>query len=304
MKEPDPASVSDDRLADRQLAAAQRDPRLDRDERGIIADFHDYLEEAERTRFLAVAGVIELQGSLEHEARRLDAREANESERRASLDAAAERAALAAAEAQAGHPGLNALTLTGMLGALDALVEALPPAILTQQVLAHLRANDPDSFADADDEMLDAIQRAVLATLTSNQRAGKALGGSKGKPRGTGPTRWEGVLATIKLQATEDRPLPDDLTRALTEIAALRHVLLHRAGRVDETALRQAPTLPYRTGQLVRIDVSAYRTYSAAIAAYGSEVQRRLFEAAGVNDPTPSAAAQLTDWRKQRDLRS
>lgn len=41
--------------------------------------------------------------------------------------------------------------------------------------------------------------------------------------------------------APEDRPIPDDLEIALTELGAVRNVLVHRAGRIDAQALRSWP---------------------------------------------------------------
>jgi hypothetical protein len=49
------------------------------------------------------------------------------------------------------------------------------------------------------------------------------------------------VLANARLQASLDRPIPEDLDLALNEMVELRHVLTHRAGRVDDRALAQAP---------------------------------------------------------------
>lgn len=70
---------------------------------------------------------------------------------------------------------------------------------------------------------------------------------------------------------------------ALREITALRNVIVHRAGRVDDRALREAPTLAtvrrMSLGDFVRIGRVDYRMYSAALRSYGDEVLRRLFRA-------------------------
>jgi len=50
---------------------------------------------------------------------------------------------------------------------------------------------------------------------------------------------------------------------------------MHGAGRVDLRAMRQAPTLPYRRGELVRVSRDDYRRYSSAIRCYASEIPFR-----------------------------
>ncbi len=81
----------------------------------------------------------------------------------------------------------------------------------------------------------------------------------------------------------------------LAEVVALRHVLAHRAGRVDERALKQAPALRYADGELVRVTRAEYRLYSAALWTYGEEVIRRL-----MGDLVP--APPLADWRQNYTL--
>lgn len=283
-------------LSDLEIAAARRDPRLDRDERGVVADFWDYLAEAERTRFLAVGGIEELRGALARERAVVDMAGVLGAERDARLEAAAERAAMADAESAAGHPGLNALVLVGMLGALDAMVESLVPSLRAELAWRRTRSAEPEVLAAADQGSVDAVKRALLAVATDLQRK------PGNRPWGSGPNRWEKLLANVGLEAPDERPLPEGLVAALTEIAALRHVLVHRAGRVDAKALAECPTLPYRVGELVRLDRREYRRYSAAVRAYGGEVFRRLLVLTLPDEPPPPG--DLAEWFNQYDVRS
>ena len=283
-------------LAEAEIAAARADPRLGRDERGVLADFWDYLAEAERTRFLAVAGVEELRGAVARERDALAREVVAPAEQERRLQAAAERSALADAESASGHPGLNALVLVGMLGALDAMVESLVPSLRAEVVWQQAATAAPDEFAAIEPDAADAVKRALLADTVAQQRKGR------NRPWGSGAARWERLLAEVGLNAPPDRPLPSDLAAALAEAAALRHVLVHRAGRVDGKALADCPTLPYQPGELVRIDRTGYRTYSAAIRAYGGEVAVRLLALMMPREPLPRG--NLTDWRDQHDLRA
>jgi hypothetical protein len=91
------------------------------------------------------------------------------------------------------------------------------------------------------------------------------------------------------------RPIPPDLDHALTEVVALHHVLAHRAGRVDSRALKQAPTLRYDDGDLVRIGCADYRSYSAALWTYSEEIVHRMMK-----DLAP--APDLTHWAQNYTL--
>jgi len=164
-----------------------------------------------------------------------------------------------------------------MVGALDALVEELAPRARelivehqTEVLLDRARDEQPEAVALVDPSALDAIR------LATKQVLGEQLGSFKSAPKGTGAKRWEDVLTHVGLQAPPDRQIPSDLDQALNEVVELRHVLAHRAGRVDSRALTMAPSLTYADGDLVRISHEDYLVYSAALWTYGQEVVRRL----------------------------
>ncbi|HLI32222.1 MAG TPA: hypothetical protein VKU89_05730 [Solirubrobacteraceae bacterium] len=251
------------------------------------------MEAAERVRTLADWGLQALIDSEAHEERRLDAQgHTNSADRRAALDAARERAELARAERANQLVEHNAMTLVSMVGALDALVEELVPRARemlvehqAQALIDQARGQEPEATARVGDAGLEAIRVAVQKVL--NER----LGSFDSSPRGTGAKRWEDMLRHAGLQAQPERPIPSDLDQALTEVVALRHVLAHRAGRVDARALAQAPSLRYADGDLVRVTHADYLVYSAALWTYGEEVVRRLL---GELAPAPP----LADWRQ------
>jgi hypothetical protein len=54
---------------------------------------------------------------------------------------------------------------------------------------------------------------------------------------------------------------------------------MHRAGRIDLPAMNSARTLPYKRGQLVRVDRDDYHRYSAAVHCYGQEITFRSIRA-------------------------
>jgi hypothetical protein len=101
----------------------------------------------------------------------------------------------------------------------------------------------------------------------------------------------------VGLGTAEDRPIPADLDKTLTELGAIRDVLIHRASRIDTKALEQAPSLAerYRDGQLVRLTREDYRRYTAAIRCYGQDVAMRPMRS--WPNVTDDDLPDLTAWR-------
>jgi hypothetical protein len=146
-----------------------------------------------------------------------------------------------------------------MNSALDAMVEELVKhwrrfrvERIADHVLAKRRGEAGDAIGSVDAATLAAVEDVV-------RREAERLVPAALKPRGSGIARYEKPLKRVGWGAPEDRPVPAELDVALTELGALRDVLVHRAGRGDDAALKQAPTLRYQAGQLVRISREDYR---------------------------------------------
>jgi hypothetical protein len=293
----DASSEQPQSLANRQLAAARRDPRLGHGRDAVVADWWAAMGAAERVRTLADWGLQELLESETHEEQRLKAQGiADGPARDAALQAARERAKLARAEKDNQLAELNATTLVSMLGALDALVEGLVPRArdllvehFSRRMIDEANKLEPEAAAQIDEKSLKVLEHAVQKIVSEQ------LGASNAVPKGTGAKRWESVLANARLQAPLDRSIPEDLDLALNEMVQLRHVLTHRAGRIDEKALANAPSLRYAEGELVRITRAEYRRYSAALWTYGEEIIHRLLRDLA---PPPS----LESWRQNHTL--
>lgn len=289
-----------------QIEAARRDPRLAREDGdAMIADFWDSVEEAERVRSLMLFGLDELVHALEREEVRLGVKRTAQMmspEAAASLQAAWERAEAARAELLNDSPHSNAQALISLNSALDAMVERLVHRWRTFQVehiVKDVVARGVDSVAEAEavltpelrGDLIDAVRQEIDEMVPKPLRL-----------RGSGANRYEKPLSRIGFAAPADRPIPADLDTALTELGALRDVLVHRAGRVDERALSQAPTLSYAVGEFVRLSGSNYRTYSAAVCCYAQEVSFR-----GIRnwpEVTDADGPNLEDWRSFAHLNS
>jgi hypothetical protein len=278
-----------------QLEAARRDPRLERGRGAMIADFNAALEEAEQTRTFSIVGLHELRGASDRAQKEHAATQDDEPtpEKAQEQQALWERSAMAAALLDSDNAALNAQTLVMMNGALDAMVEELAPsmqAILVgaavDKLIGSAEEEVPDAAAQITDEMREQL-RKVLPDVVKVPKLEKL--------RGSGVARYEAVLAGVHLAAPPDRPIPADLDRALTELGAIRDVLVHRAARMDDKALEQAPTLRYRPGDLVRISGDDYRMYSAAIRCYGQEITYRPLRRNAADDE--KLGPNLSGWR-------
>lgn len=285
-------------LARSQLEAARRDPRLDRGRTAMVADFWDSMEEVERVRSLGMWGLHELRQSLDREEQRLGVSrtDANLSAGdHASLQAAWERAQLAEAEQVNGHPYLNAQALIGMTSALDAMVEDFVAS--NRMFMINLAAKRiwTEIAAHQGDSLKDEIRETLLSEL--RERIAQAIPDA-GRLRGHGLSRYEQHLKIIRLDSPPDRPIPSDFAEALVELSALRNVLVHRAGRIDQHALDKAPSLArrYKEGEFVRISREDYGTYSAAVRCYAAEIQFRSIRSwPEVSDEQDGP--KLTNWR-------
>lgn len=276
-----------------QLDAARRDPRLERGSGAMIADFWAAMEEADRTRMAAIFGLHELQRGLKRERERFEADGENE-EAEAELQALWERAELARAEIENDHPAFNAQALIAMNSALDALIEQFVEAVRDLPFLVRMKEAEkqvPEAVEILTPEMREAMLEKLREAfkVSKLERLGREGGGT---------ARYEPLLKQVALDAPGDRPIPDDLDQALAEIGALRDVLIHRAGRVDEKAFEKASSLRERfeEGELVRLSGEDFRTYSAAIRCYGAKVIHRFYRRwPDLSDP--DGGPNLANWR-------
>ncbi len=285
-------------FARKQLENTRRDPRLERGRGAMIADFWAALEEAEHARTFSITGLYELRNAYERERARKASRAGSDtpsSERTRDLQALWERSAMAKALIDGDNAALNAQTLVSMNSALDALVEEFVPSM--QDMLVQWAADEalkraekevPEATEHMTEELREQFRR-VLPKVVDVPAIGPL--------RGSGIQRYEALLDQVHLAAPTDRPIPPDLDEALTELGAIRDVLVHRAGRVDQRALDQAPTLPYKTGELIRISGDDYRKYSAAVRCYGSEIIYRPLRHWPASDDQKHGP-NLVEWRK------
>ncbi|MDP2856679.1 MAG: hypothetical protein Q8P50_01715 [Bacillota bacterium] len=91
-----------------------------------------------------------------------------------------------------------------------------------------------------------------------------------------GIAQFEKVLDVLGLKGGVD----DGQRRDLLELAAIRNLLVHRAGRADARFLAQAPWLKYRVGDEIRVTRPDYLRYRVAAYRYAARVIERARVAA------------------------
>jgi hypothetical protein len=250
-----------------QLRVARHDPRLARTgTQAMIADFWDALEEAERIRTLSVLGLHELAQAHDRDYGAESPRASSGGPSKAEQKSW-ERSAWAQAELETGFPHINAQALISMNSALDAMVEELVD--FWRPRLAELLVT---RLYDSIQATADAAGKPSPHTRDEIAELVRKKQPKRSRLRGSGVGRYEPLLAQIGFAAPADRPIPRDLDVALTELGALRDVLVHRAGRVDARALKQAPTLNLALGAFVRVGSDDFRRYSAALRCYAQEI--------------------------------
>jgi len=252
--------------------------------RAVMLEIRELIEEAIDARLWAISGVRMV---LEREDSSLDS-----DDRRARARASVDRAIA--------H--WNAMTLVAIYGGIEDLVETmgtgLYPIVLAtnptkrQEILERNRLRNRE-LKEAG-ELSNEGARAL--TQFTKVLAKELLPKPKRAPNPELPSAdgWEDLLKDLYMRPIRERPLPDDLRRTLNELGAIRNVILHRMGRIDERALQQVTEGPWtEVNQLVVIDEALYRRYIAALVAYQRELEDRI--RARMNIPPQS---DIKSWRK------
>ncbi len=251
---------------------------------------------AAQTRKLGISGLRELTLLLEREEAQLGFRHGaadTPTDVARELESAKVCSELAKRELENETPELNAMTLVAMVSAVDTLVEYMVPAHrdmriaeLIQEAETQLAKQLPPAapqFRGPRDELVEEIADA-LKHYPKDEVANhlNAQLPKIGRVRDVGIIRWERPLEAIELGNVDSYRLPNDLQDALTEIVAIRHLLVHRAGRIDQWTLDKVPSLRQkdgelvRVGELIRLTNADYLRYSPALWTYGEDIECRF----------------------------
>lgn len=256
-------------LAREQLEAMRRDPRLDRSEAAVVANFYNSLWEIHSNLMIAKRGARRLTDEVATIRRERVRDESERLGRDAELQAAWEAAKMAEAAIETDFPWLHTMGVAQHVFALDALVERLAPDVQEMLLITELRAlldrvrrDNPEEAAHVAEvhgaDVWEAVFDAALTVVVDDAP-------TPGRPRGTGVDRYEPLLAAVGIGLPE---LPEDLAHALAEAHTIRNVVVHRAGFVDERAIERCPGFPFPAGNLLRLVSTHYRRYSAAIRTF------------------------------------
>jgi hypothetical protein len=251
--------------------------------RALVLEIRDLLTEAVEARLWAIRGV---RMALEH-----DLATIADEDRRGRVQSSAERAIA--------H--WNAMTLVVIYGALEDLVEGmgagLYPIVRATNPAKRKEIFERDRLRNR--ELIAAGeltgQGADALTKFTKVLTDELLPDPLREPNRQLPPaeRWEDLLGRIYMRPIPNRALPDDFRLTINEFAAVRNVILHRMGRMDEKALNHVTEGPWKAvNEHVVIDDSLYRRYIAALIAYQRELEDRIRSRVGVAPQSNIAA-----WR-------
>lgn len=237
------------------------------DARALVLEIRELISEAVDARLWAIAGVRMV---LDR-----DLASISDQERRDRVQASAERAVA--------H--WNAMTLVVLYGAIEDFVEGMGA-----DLYPIVRATNPakrrallEKNKRRNRELIAAGkltgEGADVLTKFTKRLADDLFPSPLRKPNRELPAadRWEDVLRRIYMRPIPERALPDDLRLTINEFAAVRNVILHRMGRMDEKALSHVSEGPWKAvNERIVIDDALYRRYIAALVAYQRELEDRI----------------------------
>lgn len=151
------------------------------------------------------------------------------------------------------YASVNAHALIAIWGALETCVEDTIISILI---------NWPDAGSITAEPPLQ-VDLPLLGTHEDAQRLYRRIE-NKLRVAGDIVATYDAVLKHFSLET----PVSNANAEVLREANAVRNCLLHRGGRVDARAKREAPTLSPVEGQLIRVSSESYLRYHDAIAAW------------------------------------
>jgi hypothetical protein len=174
-------------------------------------------------------------------------------------------ASRAEGEVRRGFPLLHVLGCVWTWASVEALLEDVLVAVLTNdpaladtEQLRDLRI--PWAVAAAGDP--EALARSVYREV--ELRRGSTFKG--------GVTRFEGLLSVVGLGGA----VPSDVRKTVFELGQVRNVILHRGGIADRAFVDQCPWMNIAAGTELRISHHRFEEYVFAVMHYVAIVRSRV----------------------------
>ncbi|QOY62721.1 hypothetical protein INQ40_12775 [Lysobacter sp. H21R4] len=189
-----------------------------------------------------------------------------------AIEQAKQHAELAQREIDRGFSSLVGQSIIVLWGALEALIKdflvrwlELFPNLWERPGIASLKIRIGDYEALRPEDR----RRYVIGEIERNVAAKLKVGAG----------RFEAVLSELELGGGID----DSIRRDLLELSAVRNVLVHNAGHVDERFMAMCPWVECEPGQLLRPTRKDYRRFSAAVLQYAALIVERAESCIGSN---------------------
>lgn len=198
-----------------------------------------------------------------------------EEEHQAQLVKARETAAFAEAESKAGYPFLHEFVLVGLWGAMEAMVEDLMVALISNEpVLLRNEQLSKIKIPLADYEPLDKEQR-MRFLVTELQRTLRTA-------QRQGINAFESLLDCIGLSGSVSEPAK----KSFWEMHHLRNIIVHHRSQADRAFIDACPWFGFKIGERISITVENMNLYTTMLAGYALDMVYRMAKRFDVKMPS------------------
>jgi len=206
----------------------------------------------------------------------------------ANRERRSENADLANKEIASGFPLLHAHSLMGLWGALEAMVDDL--ALLWLTTHSEVRGS----------AIFDRIKISVgsYERMSAHEQVAYLIEEAKSERRSAfslGVGQFEGLLGELGLSGG----VHERVRSLILEAQQTRHLMAHRAGRVDARFLSACPTTGYSIGDDIRISRDKISEFIMAMTLYARTLRNRQRRA---NGEAPHLHGIPQDWEGVLDV--
>ena len=194
------------------------------------------------------------------------------------------------AELVAGHPFLVDVGIVRLWSILEAAVDGIAanvliaPESLELESVRNLEGRLVDFLRADPNEQAELLAEELKATVKARQRVGVG--------------RYQELLKPLGLGGTVHK----SVSRALLELAEVRHVIVHRLGRCDKRLADRCSWLTLTPGVQIRLSPGALDLYATAAKWYLLEVFNRDRRRAGYESDAFTVEAQAKMLKRIAEL--
>lgn len=213
-------------------------------------------------RHIAIEALIKISDMLNQE---------HEANLEADKEAALKDKQMAEEEVRNGFPLLHEQATVALWSSLEAIIRSFVAGWL----------ENIDGAWKVDSVQKLKIRIGDYESLSSSDRClwvVDQLDQSVGGPLRNGINRFEALLQIFNL----DGPFSEEHQKTIFELSQIRHVIVHRSGKVDRKLIEACPWLGYSKGDRVKISNQMWQKYHLASLQYVIAIIERVRSTLGI----------------------